>query len=77
MAEERDDDSGKFVKQYPVKDFVEAVEVLDTPTTQKIAQEVGCSYDLAYRRLNALEKEGVVSHNDVGGSLLWSLSENH
>lgn len=71
MTDERDEESGKFVKQYDDKLFFQAISSLETPTTQKIADEVGCSYDLAYRRLKELESEGEITSMDVGGSLLW------
>jgi len=73
MEKERDEDSGKFVKQYPKEDFLTAIENLNTATTQKVADEVGCSYDLAYRRLNELAEEEAISAVEVGGSLMWSL----
>jgi hypothetical protein len=73
MTEERDEDSGKFVEQYPEEEFLRVIEELDTPTTQRIADEVGCSYDLAYRRLRSLEGDSKVTQTEIGGSFLWSL----
>jgi len=73
MAEKRDEESGKFVEQYDEDDFLDAIRSHDTPTTQRVADEVGCSYDLAYRRLHALKDEGGVGSTEVGGSLVWRL----
>lgn len=72
MTADRDDESGKFTEQYPRKAFLQAVDELDTPTTTNVAIEVGCSYDLAYRRLKALEEEGEVNHTEVGSTFIWS-----
>lgn len=75
---ERDDEGGgtrneegKFDQQYSENDFLEAVEVLPVASTQNVADEVGCSYDLAYRRLKEIEAEGRVEHEEVGGSFVW------
>ena len=72
MPTDRDDDSGRFREQYPKELFVEAVGDLDTATTSNVAERVGCSYDLAYRRLNALSEQGDVKKTDVGGSFVWN-----
>ena len=68
---ERDEETGKFSQQYEQEQFFEAIEELDTPTTAAISEHVGCSYDLAYQRLNGLEADGLVTKDDVGGTFLW------
>jgi hypothetical protein len=72
VTRDRDEDSGRFTEQYPENAFLEAIERLDTATTTKIAEEVGCSYDLAYRRLNSLLSEEKVERKQVGPSFVWS-----
>ena len=72
VTTDRDEDSGQFTEEYDKIDFLDAVETLETPTTNNVAEYVGCSYDLAYRRLKSLENEGVVRVNEVGSSFLWS-----
>jgi predicted HTH transcriptional regulator len=72
VAQDRDEDSGKFTEQYPEEAFLEAVEQNETTTTTQIAEEVGCSYDLAYRRLNTLVDEGKVQRKEIGPSFVWS-----
>jgi ribosomal protein S25 len=69
---ERDDESGKYIEKYSDKEFITSVGEVKTSTTQNIADRVGCSYDLAYRRLNTLEDEGILSSTEIGGCLLWS-----
>ena len=68
---ERDEDTGQFQEEYPREAFVGAIKTLDSTTTSEIAEEVGCSYDLAYRRLNQLAEDGFIRKETVGNSLLW------
>ena len=76
MDRERDDRTGRYTTKYPLSDFVEVLADADEmPTTQEIADEVGCSYDLAYRRLRELEDDGKAAHRDVGRSFIWRLVE--
>lgn len=72
VPNDRDEETGKFREQYPTESFLTAVDELGIATTAKIAERIGCSYDLAYRRLNTLAEEGQVTKSDVGGSFVWS-----
>jgi len=72
VGSDRDDDSGKFTEQYPTEAFLDAVASIDNATTSKVAEKVGCSYDLAYRRLHSLADDGKVVRTKVGGILMWS-----
>ncbi|WP_327052313.1 transcriptional regulator [Halomicrococcus gelatinilyticus] len=72
MAPQRDEESGEFTDQYPRQKFIEAVEELEIATTPKVAEYVGCSYDLAYRRLHEFDEEGAVTKTDAGGVFIWS-----
>lgn len=72
---DRDKETGKFSQQYERREFLGAIDELDTPTTAEIAEHVGCSYNLAYRRLHGLETDGFVSKEDVGGAFLWGRTE--
>lgn len=73
---DRDDESGQFREEYPTEAFLKTVEELDVATTSKVAERVGCSYDLAYRRLNALSEDEEIEKTDVGGSFVWSHSDS-
>ena len=64
-------DEGKFNKKYPDRNFISAVESLPVASTQNVADKVGCSYDLAYRRLQDLEEESEIEKEEVGGSFVW------
>lgn len=72
MADERDADTGQFSEQYPREAFLNAVDNLEVATTSNVAEAVGCSYDLAYRRLHDLAADGHVESTDVGGSFIWT-----
>jgi hypothetical protein len=72
VAPERDEDSGKFTDQYAREEFIEAVEELDIATTTMVADYVGCSYDLAYRRLHEFVEDGELTKKDAGGLFIWS-----
>jgi len=67
----RDEETGQFSQEYPREEFLTAIEELDTPTTVEIADSVGCSYDLAYRRLQDLEEAGIIAKREIGGAFLW------
>lgn len=71
MMDDERTGEGKFTEQYPRSSFIEAIDSLSVASTQKVADEVGCSYDLAYRKLKQLEEEGEIDHEEVGGSFVW------
>lgn len=75
MPPDRDEETGQFSPEYSLESFLQAVTELDTATTSKVAQKVGCSYDLAYRRLQDLEKQDDISKQEVGGSFVWTSRE--
>jgi len=72
----RDEQTGKFTEQYSRAEFLAAIIETETATTAAIAEYVGCSYDLAYRRLQTLEEKGEVTQIDIGGSFLWKTAES-
>lgn len=73
MPSDRDKDSGKFTKQYPTEEFLSAVKEIDNATTAEVADFVGCSYDLAYRRLNELSEDEKITEMKVGSTFIWNL----
>lgn len=73
MTQERDDRSGKFTEQYASDEFLEAIGQIDHATTSEVATAVGCSYDLAYRRLNALADGGVIKRTEIGATFIWEI----
>lgn len=69
----RDEETGQFEEEYPDEMFLEAIDELDVATTSEVAEYVGCSYDLAYRRLHTLANEGAVTKIEAGNSFIWDL----
>lgn len=67
----RDNRSGRYTTEFEPKDFIEAVQMLELASTHDIADEVGCSYDLAYRRLKELADEGQIDGNKIGNTYHW------
>ena len=65
------DEGGKWSPQFTDQEFLDAVASLPVASTQRVADEVGCSYDLAYRRLKQLADENRVDNKKVGGSFVW------
>lgn len=62
--------------QYPRRSFVEAVRDLDDPVgTQAVADEVGCSYELAHQRLHDLAGKGELDKQKIANSNLWKINE--
>lgn len=72
MTTDRDEESGKFTEQYSEDAFLEAVDRIEDATTSEIAEEVGCSYDLAYRRLTTFADEQKLQRKQIGSSFVWS-----
>lgn len=72
---ERDNRSGRYTTEFESEAFVEAVQELGLGSTRDVAEEVGCSYDLAYRRLKELTDEGLVEGKKVGNTYHWKPSD--
>lgn len=70
MDEERDEE-GKYSETYPDSAFLDAVAELPVASTRLVAKEVGCSYDLAYRRLKELLEEEELEREEVGNSFVY------
>lgn len=74
MDEDRDD-SGKYSETYPDSAFVSAVRDLPVASTQNVADKVGCSYDLAYRRLGDLYTDEKIEREKVGSSFIYYVGD--
>lgn len=74
---ERDENTGRYVEEYPPELFVDALQELDgTAGTQEVADEAGCKYDIAYKKLRMLSEEGVITSRKVGNANLWMLVDD-
>jgi len=72
---ERDNRSGRYTTEFDLEDFVEAVKKLGFASTREVADEIGCSYDLAYRRLKELRDDGVIDGRKIGNTYHWHPAE--
>jgi hypothetical protein len=69
---DRDEESGEYRETYPTEEFVDAIESGDGFVgTQDVADAVGCSYELAYKRLRALAEDGTVATRKVANARVW------
>jgi CTP-dependent riboflavin kinase len=67
------DDDGKYSESFSDADFINAVRAVPVASTQNVADEVGCSYNLAYRRLTTLYEEDSIQREEVGTSFVYYL----
>jgi len=73
---ERDEETGRYTGEYPREAFLNAIKDSDQMLgTGEIADIVGCAHDTAYKRLQYLENEGVLTSQKVGNTLLWLIDE--
>lgn len=78
IVPDRDDKSGKYTSEYPDNAFLRAISDHDGMVgTGEIAEVVGCAHDTAYKRLQTMEDDGLVSSHDVGNTLVWTISEDN
>lgn len=71
MAGDDRDEEGRYTETYPDEAFLSAIEEVDVASTQNIADAVGCSYDLAYRRLKQLREDGEIEAQEVRNAFVW------
>lgn len=73
---ERDAGTGRYVAEYPVEEFVAAIRELGRDaSTKAIADEVGCQYDTAYKKLTRLEDAGRVESRKIASARLWEVTD--
>lgn len=73
---DRDEDTGRFTETYPPDAFVEAIrDEGGEAGTRAIAERVGCSYETAYKKLQALKDAGEVGYRQVGNAYLWEVND--
>ena len=71
----REDETGTFSEKYTDADFIDAIESQDWPSAQSIADDVGCSYDTAYSRLQIMEENGLVTSQKISQARIWALPD--
>ena len=74
MPRERDSESGQYTERYPLDAFLSALRAEGGMAgTNDIADQVGCSYELAYQRLRELTENDQLTRQKVGNANLWML----
>jgi len=76
LMPDRDEKTGKYTGKYSNEDFLDGIRSKSGMAgTGEIADEVGCAHDTAYKRLQEMEEQGLVSSRKVGNTLLWSVNQ--
>ena len=76
-AENQGSNAGHFEQKYFEDEFLAALEKEGwLAGTQDVADAVGCSYELAYKRLRALADAGDVESQKVANARVWSVTED-
>ena len=69
----RDAETGRYADKYPPDEVLEAIwELGGRAATSEVAEEVGASRDTIYKKLQAMEGEGLVESRMAGGIRVWS-----
>jgi len=63
-------DDGTWSRGFDDEEFLDAISEPGIGTA-KVAEEVGCKRNTAYKRLKQLEDDGLVEGEPVGNSLIW------
>lgn len=72
VPRDRDASSGEFTREYDDEEFIEALDGPGMSSTKEVSDTVGCSYTLAYHRLNLLAEKGEILRIEIGNSFAWS-----
>lgn len=74
MTERERDDSGRYTTdtQYTKQDFLDAIAVIENPTTSDIADHVGSSRSTARHWLQELESNEEVTSTKIGNAVVWT-----
>ena len=77
MPKTRDEESGQYTQSYPREEFIEAIEDSGgMASTTDVSDHVGCSYDLAYKRLKEFEDDGEIESRKVANARLWMIGDS-
>ncbi|NIC00247.1 helix-turn-helix domain-containing protein [Halobacterium sp. R2-5] len=75
---DRDEETGRYTGEYSTEDFLNAINLEGGMAgTGEIADQVGCAHDTAYKRLQRMEKDGLVASQRVGNTLIWTVEDRN
>lgn len=73
---ERDKETGQYTAEYSIESFKQAILKLGRDAgTKAIADEVGCEYDTAYKKLTRMEDAGHVTSRKIASARLWEVED--
>lgn len=61
--------------QHEPEEYIAAVDGGDMVGTQDVADELDCSYELAYKRLNELADDGELARQRVANTIIWTVND--
>ena len=62
-------------REFPNEAFLAAVRELPSPAlTAMVASEVGCSEELARKRLRELKEQGRIEQETIGQAFVWKIA---
>lgn len=76
MSSDGRDERGRYAPRHPDEEILNAVREREPAGTAEVADTVGIARQSADYRLRKLADVGRVRSKKVGGSLVWSLSED-
>ena len=68
-------EKGQVVESYPAEDVLAVLQEVGAAGTREVSDELGSSYETAYKKLRALEDDGRVTSRKVANARLWMPSE--
>ncbi|WP_458207320.1 transcriptional regulator [Haladaptatus sp. NG-SE-30] len=75
MESEKPERNGKSYS-FSLDEFREAIRAEGGMCgTRDVADRVGCSYELAFKRLHELQENGKITSKKVGGSRVWMVND--
>ncbi|RBI58329.1 transcriptional regulator [halophilic archaeon] len=75
MPKKRDDDSGRYTQSVDDDDILAYLREQDGAGTSEVADAFDYEQSTVYRRMKRLEDDGRVSRREVGGVILWSVTD--
>lgn len=71
MRQEKDVSTGRFEESFRDETFLKTLTKGSVLSTKEVAEKVGCSYNLAYKRLKELVEKGSIKGKIIGNSYAW------
>lgn len=70
-------EKGQVVESYPTEDVLGVLDEIGPAGTREVSDELGSSYETAYKKLRFLEDNGQVTSRKVANARLWIPADKH